>query len=159
MDASPFNQHDPPVTPPPDAVTLEKLAGLFRCHPAPKVTVSSPDGTDLVLPHEISEVLSGVIEAMNAGQGVVVAPVSQRLTTQQAADLLSVSRPTFVKLLQQGEIAYERPGRHRRVALTDVLDYRRRRSTERRKVLDRMVEIAEEGGMYKLTTRHPGKLR
>ena len=75
----------------------------------------------------------------------------QRLTTQEAADLLGISRPTFVKLLESGEIAFEQPGRHRRVRLADVLSYRQRRSTQRRESLDRMVETADESGMYELS--------
>lgn len=159
MEASRLDRRDHPVVPPPKDETLGKLADLFRDHPGPTVKVSCPDGPDLVLPHEFLEVLHSVVEAMNAGQAVIVAPVNQRLTTQQAADLLGISRPTFVKLLERGEIAYERPGRHRRVLLSDIDEYRRRRSTERREALDRMVEIAEESGMYDRTTHLPGKLR
>lgn len=157
MDAL-LDRHDKPVLPPPKDGTLNQLADLLGSHPGP-VTVSSPDGTGLVLPQEIFEALNSVVEAMVAGQAVLVAPVHQRLTTQQAADLLGISRPTFVKLLKSGEIAYEQPGRHRRVRLTDVLDFRRRRSVERRAALDRMVEIAEESGMYERTTHRPGKKR
>lgn len=157
MDAL-LDRRDHPVLPPPEDGTLEKLADLFRCHPGP-VKVSSPDGTGLVLPKEIFDALHSVVEAMAAGQAVVVAPLHQRLTTQQAADLLGISRPTFVKLLESGEIGYEQPGRHRRVRLTDVLDFRQRRSVERRESLDRMVEIAEESGMYERTTQSPRKMR
>ncbi len=82
---------------------------------------------------------------------MVVAPVHQRLTTQEAADLLGVSRPTFVKLLEDGEIPFEQPGRHRRVLLTDVLAFGKRRSSPAREALDRMVEIANDGAMYELT--------
>lgn len=96
---------------------------------------------------------------MAAGQAVIVAPIHQRLTTQQAADLLGISRPTFVKLLESGEIKFEQPGRHRRVLLTDVLEFRQRRSTERRSSLDHMVEIAEESGMYERTALPPKKMR
>jgi excisionase family DNA binding protein len=85
---------------------------------------------------------------MAYGQAVTIAPVHQRLTTQEAAVLLGISRPTFVKLLDAGEIPYEQPGRHRRVLLTDVLAYRERRSSRRGEALDRMVEISENAGMY-----------
>ena len=90
---------------------------------------------------------------MAQGQAVIIAPVHQLLTTQQAADLLGISRPTFVKLLDEGKIPYERPGRHRRVRLVDVLDYRNHRSIQRRAALDRMVEITEQSGMYERTER------
>jgi len=62
-------------------------------------------------------------------KALTIAPLDQRLTTQEAANFLGISRPTLVKLLGQGEISYERPaaGRHRRVRLNDVLDYQRRK--------------------------------
>jgi len=70
------------------------------------------------------------------------------LTTQEAADFLGISRPTLVKLLEQGEIPYEQPGRHRRVMFSDLLAYRQRRQEERRAALDRMTEDASEAGLY-----------
>ena len=75
----------------------------------------------------------------------------RRLITQEAADLLGISRPTLVKLLKSGEIPFEQPGRHRRVRLADVVAYRAKRSVEVRESLDRMVEIADESGMYEQT--------
>ena len=104
-----------------------------------------------MLPPEVFAVLRDVVQAMAHGQAVTIVPVHQRLTTQKAADLLGISRPTVVKLLESGEIAFERPGHHRRVRLADVLAYRQRRSTQRRDSLDRMVEIADDGGMYERT--------
>ncbi|WP_329027733.1 helix-turn-helix domain-containing protein [Streptomyces sp. NBC_01423] len=70
------------------------------------------------------------------------------LTTQEAADLLGVSRPAFVKILDEGGLPYNRPGRHRRVLLSDVLDYREKRRTRRRRGLDDLVRLTEESGLY-----------
>lgn len=117
----------------------------------PTTTLSGPNGEHLVLPPEVFEVLRDVVDAMAQGQAVTIAPVHQRLTTQEAADLLGVSRPTVVKLLESGEIPFEQPGRHRRVRLADVLAYRERASVERRAALDRMVEIADEADLYERT--------
>ena len=89
---------------------------------------------------------------MLAGQAVTIASVEQRLTTQEAADLLGVSRPTVVKLLEAGEIPHERPGRHRRVKLADLLEYRDRVAPERKLALDRMSQLAAESGMYERTS-------
>lgn len=102
------------------------------------------------LPPEIIEVLLTVAEAMARGLAVTVAPVHTTLTTQQAADLLGVSRPTLVGLLEQGQIPYEKPGRHRRVRLADLLDHQRRIRDQQATALDEMVERAESAGLYDL---------
>lgn len=135
----------------PPAEPLEGLvAMLSRFGTEPTATLSGPNGEHLVLPVEVFEVLRDVLEAMAQGQAVTIAPVHQRLTTQEAADLLGISRPTVVKLLESGEIPFEQPGRHRRVRLADVLAYRDRASAERRGALDRMVELADEADLYEL---------
>ncbi|HEX7097473.1 MAG TPA: helix-turn-helix domain-containing protein [Acidimicrobiales bacterium] len=138
------------VLPPTESLDALK-AILSRPDAVPTATLAGPNGERLVLPPEVFEVLRDVVEAMAHGQAVMIAPVHQRLTTQEAADLLGVSRPTLVKLLESGEIPFEQPGRHRRVRLADVLAYRERASAERRGALDRMVEIADEADMYERT--------
>ncbi len=136
---------------PPDE-SLEDLAerfGGFGQEPVTKVI--GPNGEEIVLPAQVFEALRGIVQLMAQGRAVTIAPVHQRLTTQEAADLLGISRPTLVKLLESGAIAFEQPGRHRRVRLVDVLEYRDRRSAQRRDALDRMVEIADDSGMYDRT--------
>lgn len=137
----------------PPAEPLDELVAMLRTASTaePSTTLSGPNGERLILPAEVFEVLRDIVEAMAAGQAVAIAPVHQRLTTQEAADLLGVSRPTLVKLLESGEMPFEQPGRHRRVRLADVLAYRERSSLERRAALDRMVEIADEADMYERT--------
>lgn len=130
---------------------LDGLLALLSVAEAPSTTITGPNGEQLVLPPQVFKVLRDVVTAMAKGQAVTIAPVHQRLTTQEAADLLGVSRPTLVKLLESGEIPFEQPGRHRRVRLADVLAYRAERSVQVRESLDRMVEIADESGMYDKT--------
>lgn len=134
----------------PPKESLDELFGLLTAASSDSLAVSAPDGERLVLPSEIIEALGEVVKAMANGQAVMIAPAPLFLTTGEAADLLGISRPAFVKLLDSGEIPCERSGR-RRVRLVDVLEYRRRRSQQRRESLDRMVEIAESSGMYELT--------
>ncbi len=135
----------------PPEESLDSLLALLTGAEAPSTTLTGPSGEHLVLPPEVFEVLRDVVTAMAQGQAVTIAPVHQRLTTQEAADLLGISRPTLVKLLESGEIPFEQPGRHRRVRLADVLAYRAERSVQARDALDRMVEIADESGMYEQT--------
>jgi excisionase family DNA binding protein len=73
------------------------------------------------------------------------------LTTQEAADLLNISRPTLVRLLTDGEIPHSTRGRHRRVLLRDVLDYSERTRTQRRRTLDTMAVEGEDSGLYDAT--------
>jgi excisionase family DNA binding protein len=82
---------------------------------------------------------------------ISIAPHNTMLTTQEAADLLNISRPTLVRLLADGEIPHTMRGRHRRVLLRDILDYSERTRTERRRDLDQMAAAAEDDGLYEIT--------
>ncbi|MGJ9414251.1 helix-turn-helix domain-containing protein [Aeromicrobium sp. CF4.19] len=97
------------------------------------------------MPAAAHRVLLQVLEAMKAGKAVTVAPQSQLLTTQQAADLLGVSRPTVVKLIDAGELPADTPGKRRRVVkLHDLLEYRRRRrDAQYRALLETSDDYAE----------------
>ncbi|WP_244188217.1 helix-turn-helix domain-containing protein [Streptomyces regalis] len=110
------------------AEIAELRAFLDRAPEAPdRAVLQGPDGAIKTLPPEVYEALLAVVRALSEGKAVTVAPMHTTLTTQEAAEVLGISRPTFVKLLDEGEIPYTRPGRHRRVLLTDVLEYRERR--------------------------------
>jgi excisionase family DNA binding protein len=102
------------------------------------------------VPDELRRVLLDVVASLRRGSAITVAPHALRLTTQQAADLLGISRPTFVKLLEAGEIPYEVPSRHRRVLLADLLVYQERRRQDRRGALDELTAEAQDLGLYDL---------
>lgn len=97
------------------------------------------------IPAGVHRVLLQVLEAMQAGKAVTVAPRSQLLTTQQAADLLGVSRPTVVKLIDDGLLPGETPAQRRRlVRLDDVLTYRaKRREDQYRALLETSTDYDE----------------
>ena len=109
-----------------DFLTAHEAAG--RPLPEPKYFLAGArPGDQVELPEEVYLALRKIVDAMQSGLAVSVVPQTTRLTTQQAADLLNVSRPTIVKLLDEGEIPFEKAGTHRRVLLADLLEYRERR--------------------------------
>ncbi|MDF7663549.1 helix-turn-helix domain-containing protein [Bifidobacterium sp. ESL0763] len=89
----------------------------------PIPTISVPGKSPIPLTKELADVLVEVASQLSRGKAVMVAPCSTELTTQAAADMLGISRPTFVKLLENKEIPYRKVGRHRRVLLTDLQKY------------------------------------
>lgn len=106
------------------------------------------DGSSVELPAQVHEVLLRVATAMEAGLAVTVAPHHLTLSTQEAADLLGVARTTLVRLLETGAIPYEKPSRHRKVKLVDLLAYRDRQRRRAEQALAEMVADAERLGLY-----------
>ena len=118
-----------------DFLAVHEAAG--RPTPAPRYFLAGSGPHDQVeLPEEIYLVLRQVVEAMQRGLSVTISPMSRTLTTQQAADLLGVTRVTLVKLLEEKKIPFERIGTHRRVKLSDVLAFRAARKAEQYAALE-----------------------
>lgn len=117
----------------------------------------SAAGEVVALPAEVFEGLRLVALALSEGKAVTVAPLHTTLTTQEAAELLGMSRPTFVKLLDAGSIPFTRPGRHRRVRLADVLNFRELRRAGRAAGLSELTRISEDLDLYDDTHTEPLK--
>ena len=113
-----------------------------------KPKLVGPDNESIELPDEVYEILVRVTSAMRAGNAVSVVPYAMRVSTQEAAEMLGISRPTFIRLLEQNEIPYEQPGRHRRVQLADVLAYRDRTHNSAIDRLDALTAEASANGLY-----------
>lgn len=75
-------------------------------------------------------------------------PLEQELTTQEAADLLNVSRPFLLKLLEQGEIPYIKVGSHRRIRFEDLMAYKQQRYLKRRQSLKELTHFSQDEGFY-----------
>lgn len=116
----------------------------------------SDGAASVPLPPEVADLLRRAVAALESGVAVSLNIHRRLLTTWEAADLLGVSRPTLVKLLDAGEIPYSKPGSHRRIRLEDVLEFRRRRAVESRSALDRLSALSEELGLYDLEPGQPG---
>ena len=100
----------------------------------------------LVVPRQAAVMLAQILGFLANGQGVTVTPSNAMLTTQQAADFLNVSRPYLIKLLEAGEIPFERVGTHRRVAFGELMEYMRRDDQDRRRAADELTELGQELG-------------
>jgi excisionase family DNA binding protein len=140
------------VLPPDDLGDFARLAqGLANVQAPARARLVGPDGSQIDIPEELYGVLLDVVNALSQGMAISIAPHNTMLTTQEAADLLNISRPTLVRLLTDGEMPHTMRGRHRRVLLRDVLDYSERTRAERRRALDEMAADGEDDGLYEAT--------
>lgn len=112
-----------------------------------------PDGKEIALPAAVFRVLSRAVEHMRRGDAVTILPIHRELTSQEAADLLNVSRPYLVRLLEKGEIPYRRLNKHRRIKFGDLMAYKRQRDERRRTALDELTELSQELGLYGVAPR------
>ncbi|MCU0295676.1 MAG: helix-turn-helix domain-containing protein [Candidatus Nanopelagicales bacterium] len=101
----------------------------------------------LVVPRSAVELLARILAHMAAGEGVSVVPAHAELTTQQAADLLNVSRPFLIGLLEAGDIEYRRVGRHRRIKAHSLMTYLARDDEHRSEVADELTRLNQEMGL------------
>jgi excisionase family DNA binding protein len=107
-----------------------------------------PDGKRHRIPESVIHGLARMAEVLARGDAVTIVPVGARMTTQQAADLLNVSRQYLVRLLDEGKIPYDRTGAHRRLKIEDVLAYKQERDRKRDAGLDELTRLTEELGGY-----------
>ncbi len=144
-----------PVAAPPEqqaqVVALSRaLEGM--AHPpkrrAPKCQLVGPKGESIPLPESVFYVLERVAEVMARGDSITVVPVGREVTTQQAADLLNVSRQYLVRLLEEGRIPYRKTGKHRRLRIEDVLEFKEKRDKDRRAGLRELSRMTQEFGGY-----------
>jgi excisionase family DNA binding protein len=101
----------------------------------------------VTLPADAVEMLLRVLSHLANGDAVSVVPVHAELTTQQAAELLGVSRPHLVHLLDDGRLPHRKVGTHRRVLLVDLLAYKERDREARRAVLDELTAEGQDLGL------------
>ncbi|OIQ78181.1 helix-turn-helix domain protein [mine drainage metagenome] len=129
-----------------DFLAAQKVRRSTTREPLPRLVAA--DGTEVVLPGQVYEILLQVVTAMHTGLAVTIAPHHLTLSTQEAADLLGVARTTLVRLLESGAIPFEKPNRHRKIKLVDLLEYRERQRSRAEEALADMVADTERLGLY-----------
>jgi excisionase family DNA binding protein len=126
-----------------------RLKALYQLVAAQKdIALSAPNQQPIPVPGSLVLVLRQILGFMSQGKGVAVTPILRELTTQGGADLLGVSRPFLIELLNKQEIPFHLVGTHRRVYLQDLLRYRDHRDKQRKEILNRMAREAVENGDY-----------
>lgn len=137
---------DHTVLPPTDEAALPFIVEMLARNNCADLV--GQDGSTITLPAEVYEALRDVVAAMAQGHAITIAPHNTVMTTQEAADLLNMSRPTLVRMLESGAIPFTQPGRHRRVELRDVLAYQQRLRETRRETLDTMTRESAADDSY-----------
>ena len=128
-----------------------RIGEFLTTHPgADPVTIQGELAGDdaMVVPREAAVLLAKVLGFLASGEGVNVMPDSAELTTQQAAEILNVSRPHLVKLLESGQIPFRLVGTHRRIKFRDLREYNSRNDLERRRAADELTQLTQELGLY-----------
>jgi excisionase family DNA binding protein len=143
-----------PVAAPPEqhkalAALSELLGHAAERRKHPRCELLGPKGERVLLPEAAFYILERVAEVLARGDAITVVPVGKELTTQQAADLLNVSRQYLVRLLDERKLPYTKTGKHRRLRIDHVLAFRQRRDEERRAKLDELSTLSQELGGYR----------
>jgi len=121
-----------------------ELSQLLRARPESDRAHIKLDGADLVLPRQALVLLRDLLTEMAQGNTVTILPTHAEVTTQEAANMLNVSRPHLVKLLEEGTIPFTRVGTHRRIRLQYLLAYKRQQEETSEAALQELADQAQD---------------
>jgi len=137
-----------PVTPTEEeaALALESSRQLSRCIGS-DLTMRIDGIGEVVLPASAVRLLVRLLTEMSDGNAITLVPSSAVLTTQQAAELIGVSRPFLIKQMEEGLLTFHTIGTHRRILFKDLMEYKHRIDTLRHEALDELVALGQEMDM------------
>lgn len=148
-------QNQQPIVPSNQEVTLARRSSRILSNALLKrsrsIDIEFKDArqctNSVTVPLSAFKLFIGILNQMAEGNAVNITSVQSELTTQQAADLLNVSRPYLIRLLEEKKIPFHKVGTRRKVLCQDILNYKAKIDEERRKVLDELTEEAQKLGM------------
>lgn len=127
--------------------SAQELSALLARMPRAERARVKLDGHDLILPGQALALLRDILSEMAQGNAVTIVPTHAELTTQEAANILNVSRPYLVKLLETGEIAHHKINKHRRIRFEDLMAYKQEQAKKSSKALDDLAKQAQQLGL------------
>lgn len=139
--------HEPITATESEQSALSMIEALLKtAHFTPKLVGAR--GEEIELPRSVFLALRQLVCYLIHDQAITVVPLNKNLTTQEAADILNISRPYLIKLLEQGEILFTKTGTHRRIRLRDLMEYKHARDAERRREMTELTQFSQDLGMY-----------
>jgi excisionase family DNA binding protein len=133
-----------PGTITPDSMPPEQLEELLALFQSGEARLVGPHGEEHLVPAALYGLMRGLLDNLKRGEAVTVVPHDALLTTQQAAQILNISRPYLYRLLEQKAVPVVMVGTHRRLLIHDVLQLREERQQGRRSALDELSELGQE---------------
>jgi excisionase family DNA binding protein len=124
------------------------LKHYLKNHATASLKLGGVQGQEITLPDSILRLVSEALAAAASGKQLRLVEEDAEVSPEKAAEFLQVSRPYLVRLLDHGEIPFHYVGTHRRITMSELIEYRRKRKIKSKEALQRMTELSEEMGLY-----------
>ena len=126
----------------------EVLKQYLKNHATANLILDGAEGKEMILPDSILRLIYEALVAAASGKKLSLVEEDEEVSPEKAAAFLHVSRPYLVRLLDNGEIPFHYVGTHRRITMSDVIEYKHKRKIKSKEALQRMTELSEKMGLY-----------
>lgn len=137
------------IQPPKNEEELQEIIELVsKISNLDQFVMLKSDGQEIEIPSIITKILYEIITILSKGGALTIIPMEKELTTQQAADILNVSRPFLINLLENGDIPFHKTGTHRKIFMKDLREYREQINKNRTNKINEIINLSQEYGLY-----------